>query len=271
MFRALVVSLTALLTLTSVAGCDLPQMPGAAKPHPTTSATSAAPEYLGEPKVGECHNLTFKDIGAESDTKKPVDCSGKHTTQTVTVVQDAPAAMSKGSDNARAYAIGKACGAGIKDFLGGDAETRAKTLYALAWFAPTKEQKAKGADWMRCDVTLTDQVKAYPLKGDAPLLADEPSKTELRCGRIDPKSDSSFELVSCATKHQFVPKQLIKIDDSVRWKDAEAGAKAACEANGPLYSWSHAEQWGTGDRFYVCWDIIAGSLKDLEDEDVVVV
>ena len=126
MVRAFVVTLTTVLTLASAVGCDVSRLQPD-KPKPSASATSAAPEYLGEPKVGDCHKLTFKDIAEESDTKKPVDCSDKHTTRTVAVVT-APAAATRGSNNAQAYAVGKACGAALTEILGADAETRAKTL-----------------------------------------------------------------------------------------------------------------------------------------------
>lgn len=265
MVRAFV-TLTTTLAFAFVAGCDL----GGLRPsEPKPSATSAAPEYLADPKVGECHNLSLKDIAAESDTKKPVDCSDKHTTRTVAVVT-APPAATRGSNNAQAYAVGKACGSALNEILGADSETRAKTLYSLAWFRPTKEQKAKGAKWMRCDVTLTDQRRAYALKEETPFLDGDPSDKERVCGRINPDKEDVWEIVPCAVKHQFVPRRYIPVPAGTSFKEAAAGAKEACESHGPLYTWSHAEKWGSGERFFICWDIIAGSLPEGRGDEIVV-
>lgn len=269
MVRAVVVTLTTVVTLASVAGCDVSRLQPD-EPKPPASATSAAPEYLGKPKVGDCHRLTFKDIAAESDTKKPVDCSDKHTTRTVAVVT-APPAATRGSNNAQAYAVGKACGTALTEILGADAETRARTLYSLAWFMPTKSQKAKGAKWMRCDVTLTDSRRAYALKAETPFLDDDPEDGERVCGRIKPDNQDAWELVPCSVKHQFVPRKYIPAPKGTAFKDAEAEAEKACKTHSPLFTWSHAEKWGSGERFYICWDIIEGSLpKNLGGDEIVV-
>ena len=268
MVRAFVVTLTTVLTFASLTGCEL-SWRQSGEPTPSASPTSAAPAYLAEPKVGDCHKLSLKEIAAESDTKKPVDCSEKHTARTIAVVS-APAAATRGSDNAKAYAVGKACGPALNEILGADAETRAKTLYSLAWFMPTKAQKAKGSKWMRCDVTLTDQRHAYALKTETPFLDGEPSAKERVCGRINPDKEDAWELVPCAVKHQFVPRRYIPVEPGTAFKDAEAGAEEACEKHGPLFTWSHAEKWGSGERFYICWDIIAGSLPQEDGDEIVV-
>jgi hypothetical protein len=270
MVRAFVVTLTTVLTFASAAGCDLSRLqPGGPKPS-ATSAAPAGPAYHAKPKLGECHKLTLKDISAESDTKKPVPCSDKHTTLTIAVVKT-PGAAARGSNDAQAYAVGKACGTALNKVLGADAETRAKTLYSLAWFLPTKAQKAKGAAWMRCDVTLTDQRHAYALKNKTPFLDDDPEDNERVCGRINPDKDDSWELVPCSVKHQFVPRKYIPAAKGTSFKDAEVKAEKACKTHGPLYTWSHAEKWGSGERFYICWDIIEGSLPKEHGGDEIVV
>jgi len=271
MVRAYVVALTTVLALTVLGGCDLLGVKlGESSTTPSAEPTKAAPAYLAAPKVGECHKLTLKDIAAETETKKPVDCSDKHTTRTIAVVT-APAAASRGSNNAQAYAVGKACGAALNKVLGADAETRAKTLYSLAWFMPTKAQKAKGAKWMRCDVTMTDQRHAYALKSTTPFLSDDPSDKERVCGRINPDDKDAWELVPCAVKHQFVPRKYIPVEKGTPFKDAETKAEKACKTHGPLFTWSHAEKWGSGERFYICWDIIEGSLPKEHGGDEIVV
>jgi hypothetical protein len=268
MVRAFVVTLTTVLAFASLSGCEL-SWRQSSEPKPSASATPAAPAYLAKPQVGECHRLSLKEIAAESDTKKPVDCSEKHTTRTVAVVP-APAAATRGSNDAQGYAVGKACGSALNEILGSDAETRAKTLYSLAWFMPTKAQKAKGAEWMRCDVTMTDQRHAYALESETPFLDGGPDDDERVCGRINPDNEDAWELVPCAVKHQFVPRRYIPVEAGTSFKEAETGAKKACEKHGPLYTWSHAEKWGSGERFYICWDIIEGSLpRDRGDEIVV--
>lgn len=243
--------------LMVVAGCGLKPAENA-RPTPagsTAPATKAAPAYLGDPKVGECHDLSLKEIAAPSDTKKPVPCTAKHTTRTVAVVATAPAQASKGPQNERGYAVGTACGDGFKEVVGGDSKTRVKTLYSLAWFMPTKAQRAKGATWMRCDVTLSDEDRAYALEGKVPLLDDGAKKRELRCGRLKP-GNHAWAFVPCTTKHHFVADTFIEAEPGTTWKQAEKAAEKACFAEAGLFSWSLPEQWGMGDRWYVCWSLV---------------
>jgi hypothetical protein len=254
MVRAFLAAVAAGLTLTAVAACG-PQSKPAERPSPTTPApattTKAAPAYLADPKEGECHDLTLKQVAAVSDTTKPVPCSSKHTTLTVAVVPEPPEAR-KGSQNARAFAVGQACGPGFVKQVGGDSKTRAKTLYSLAWFMPTKAQRAKGANWLRCDVTLSDEHHAYQLTGKLPLLDDGAHERELRCGRNKP-GNQSWEYVPCTTHHQYVADKFIEADPDTTWKQAQKAAEKACFAEGGLFSRSLPEQWGIGDRWYVCW------------------
>jgi hypothetical protein len=254
--RAFFVTVVTCLTLASVAGCN-PLSKESAQPKPTATAaptTPAAPAYLAEPKVGECHNLTAKQISGAADTQKPVPCSARHTTVTVAVVTGSKE-TNEGKGNARTFAVGKACGPGFIKVLGGDSKTRAKTLYSLAWFNPTKAQTAKGAKWLRCDVALTAVNHAYPIRGKEPLLADGPTDNELACGRRADSEVAAWIFVPCATKHQFEADTFVQADPSTSFTDAEKAAKKACLLKGGLYSWSHADQWGIGDRWYVCWNV----------------
>lgn len=250
--RGFVVAVVTCLTLASVAGCG-PEGKEAGTAESKPSAKPAAPAYLATPKVGECHDLTVKDIQKTSDTLKPVPCSARHTTLTVAVI-DAPKGSSGGNDDARTYAVGQACGPGFIKALGSDSKTRAKTLYSLAWFNPTKAQTAKGATWLRCDVALTAANRAFPITGDEPLLADGPDKRELACGRRSNSDATAWMFVPCAAKHEFTASAYVEADPSTSYKDAAKEAKKACLSKGGLYSWSHADQWGIGDRWYVCWN-----------------
>jgi hypothetical protein len=254
--REFLVTVVTCLTLAAVAGCgSLPTVSLQTKPtaSPTQTPTPTAPAYLADPKVGECHNLTAKQIQQPSDTVKPVPCSARHTTITVAVVT-ATKETNEGKGDARTFAVGQACGPGYTEVLGGDSKTRAKTLYSLAWFNPTKAQTAKGAKWLRCDVALTAVNRAFAIKGKQPLLADGPNDSELACGRRIDGKVTGWIFVPCATKHQFEASAFVQADPDTAYKDAEKGAKKACLLKGGLYSWSHADQWGIGDRWYVCWN-----------------
>src|SRR5689334_17341591 len=138
MVRTIAASLTAALALAAASACGPLQKPADHRPEPTkttSKATPAAPAYLADPKNGECHNLSLKDVSGVSDTKKPVPCSSDHTTLTVAVVA-APGGALHGNTDSRAYAVGQVCGDGFKQAVGGDSKTRAKSLYSLAWFLP---------------------------------------------------------------------------------------------------------------------------------------
>lgn len=244
------------LTMVVASGCGQVSLPGL--PGSKTAPAKAAP-YLATPQVGECHNLTLKGIAGASDTSKPVACSEPHTARTVAVVPE-PAGANRGTEDDRAEAVGRACGPAFVKELGGTARGRAKTMYSLAWFGPTKAQRAKGAHWLRCDVTLTDPRHAYRIKNAAPLLAKPPADRELRCGRVGSRKKLSWEYVPCSADHQFEPKKFIEAPPDVAYKAAEAGAKKACQHG--IYTWTPSELWGTGDRFYICWRVLPNDPGD---------
>lgn len=217
--------------------------------------------YLATPKVGECHRLSVEAIRRASDTRQPVPCSAKHTSRTVAVV---PQPSKKGASaqgepgDAEAVAVGKACADGFVRLVGGSSRERAESLYNLAWFTPTKAQRAKGATWLRCDVTLTNDRRAYPIIGKRPLLKDGLQDRERLCGHLIPGEDAKWEFVPCSAEHVFVPAKFIKAGSDVTVANARAAAKKACHDG--LYTWSPPTQWGVGDRWLVCW----GPVKDAE-------
>jgi hypothetical protein len=255
--RAVVAVVTSLVALASVSGCSAMERFQPDTPQATKSAP--AKPHLKKPTVGECHTLTVKAIQAASDTRPSVPCTATHTTRTVAVVKE-PAAARKGSEDARAAAVGEACADGFKNVVGGTSRKRAETLFNLAWFTPTKAQRDKGARWMRCDVTMTGERRAYPITGKNPLLADGVKDRERLCGRLSPGEKVKWEFAPCASDHLFEPKKFIQAGSDVTIKEARAAAKKAC--NDGLYTWSPPAQWGVGDRWYVCWGPAEGALKD---------
>lgn len=255
--RAVVAVVMSLVAFASVSGCSAVERLQPDRPQVTRSAP--AEPHLQKPKVGQCHALTVKAMQAAADTRAPVPCGTPHTARTVAVVTE-PAAAQKGSENAQAEAVGKACADGFLKVVGGTSRKRAESLYNLAWFTPTKAQQAKGAKWMRCDVTMTGERRAYPITGKNPLLADGLQDRERLCGRLSPGEKVKWEFVPCLAEHLFEPKKFIKAGADVTIKQARAEAKKACDDG--LYTWSPPAQWGVGDRWYVCWGPAKGAAKD---------
>lgn len=255
--RAVVAVVTSLVAFASVSGCSAMERLQPDRPQ-VTKSTPSEPR-LQKPKVGECHALTVKAIQAASDTRAPVPCAKPHTARTVAVVTE-PAAAKKGSENAQAAAVGEACADGFMKVVGGTSRKRAESLYNLAWFTPTKAQQAKGARWMRCDVTLTGGGRVYPITGNNPLLADGLQDRERQCGRLSRGEKVTWEFVPCLAEHLFEPKKFIKAGSDVTIKEAGTEAKKACHDGLP--TWSPPAQWGVGDRWYICWGPAKGAAKD---------
>jgi hypothetical protein len=115
------------------------------------SSSSSAATPTTRPTVGQCHQLTIPQVVAVSDTKRAVRCTARHNLQTVAVVTS-PTTLA-GLTDEQLRAAGEAC---LRPFFKalGPMTRQAVTNYDLFMFAPTAEQRAAGARWIRCDVGL---------------------------------------------------------------------------------------------------------------------
>jgi hypothetical protein len=135
---------TVLVALATVATVALSLT--AALPSSAQAATGA------KPKVGQCHQLSARQLASYTDSKKPVSCSKRHNLQTVAVVTSSTSLAGLSDDELTDKAYG-ACLPAYRKAAGGATKV-AMTAYMLNLFTPTAAQRQAGARWFRCDVSL---------------------------------------------------------------------------------------------------------------------
>ena len=108
----------------------------------------AGPGYH-EPAVGLCYDLTAKQANKASATQDAVPCDAPHTLMTIKVKR-----LAKPVKWTAVYSrIVVSCYEALYDALG-SAKLAEMSSYDLWWFIPTKDERAQGARWARCDVGL---------------------------------------------------------------------------------------------------------------------
>ena len=120
------------------------------------------------PAVGTCFNYSAKEAKEITTTAGPVDCAGPHTAE-VFAVGSAPTSMPdpRSAKPAQIIAATKSSctEAGLKAYLGltDDFPTR----FQFKAHFPSAEQWAAGQRWVRCDLTLRDQLALGTWAGTA--------------------------------------------------------------------------------------------------------
>lgn len=168
--RRTIAGLVAALTLTLV--------PAVALAAP--AARAGDPDY-NKPTVGDCHDYTYDQMYADSDTSPAVPCTDSHTGHVIAVPR-VPDTVSWSDTAALARIVDKKCDPAYYAALGRNQLTRALTAYGQAFFIPTADEQAQGARWIRCDVFLWRGTKLSPLPFDtAPLIPQPLTATVRRC------------------------------------------------------------------------------------------
>lgn len=238
-------------------------------PSESSSPSQTAPPDPGPtPRVGECHDLSFRQAVAVVGRTEPVTCRRPHTAQTYFVGRlrlKTPAGNARHVDSDAAQRQARTtCTARLPRHLGLPArELRLKMAQAV-WFTPGPERAEAGADWFRCDVVavasprrlleLPRRTKGW---GDAPVVA--------MCATAAPGT-KAFRRVGCGAKHSWqavatvdlVGKQLPPRRVVAERMESTCRDAARARADDPLdFTWSQEgptrEQWDAGQRYGICW------------------
>ena len=130
----------------------------------------APPAQASEaPSVGTCYGYAAKEAKEFTTNSGPVDCAGPHTAE-VFAVGTAPASMPdpRSAKPAQILAATKSncTAAAMRSYLGLPDEF--PTRFQFKAHFPSAEQWAAGQRWVRCDVTLRDQLALGTWAGTAP-------------------------------------------------------------------------------------------------------
>lgn len=234
--------------------------------------------FTAEPKVGDCWQATNKQANDWLDWQgfAPVDCSKKHTLETVEV----PAVEGD-------Y---RATGLGGADEYPDEYKQAAADFCNTAWvaatknakrpnrilnflFFPTPEKFAAGERWVRCDVGVFDTGTAWDQSSYNLLITEKPfasfsSSAFQLC--LDSASDdigdggANLKVADCAGEHRWMMVRAsdLGIDANEKFPGADevsARARTACNFKKPKavtgWFWQPPSegQWASGDRTSFCW------------------
>ncbi len=274
--RVLVAALVAVLVAgLLLAGCTgtTVEPTGSATSAEASSATPTAtptvpPDPGPTPKVGQCHDLSFRQAVAVVGRTEPVACRRKHTAQTYFVGRlrlETPAGRTRRVDSDAAQRQARdTCTSRLPRHLGVvPIELRLKMAQAV-WFTPSPKHADAGARWFRCDVVavaaprqllqLPPQTKGW---GETPAIA--------MCATAAPGT-KAFRRVGCGAKHGWLAVATVDltgkklpppaaITDRMESTCREAARSRAAD---PLdFSWSQEsptkEQWKSGQHYGICW------------------
>jgi hypothetical protein len=214
-----------------------------------TTPAHAAPAT--KPKVGDCHDLTWKTSYGMSDTRRPVSCRSRHTLQTVGVPTLHVALAGLSDDDLNALAI-ETCEPVWVKAMGRGVVERSVTAYKEYLFVPTARQIADGARWVRCDIALLAgkfllQLPRHRLS--RPILSKRQDDTTLRCltGKHLP--------TPCAQHHAYRPLDVVRFKPLAypTTSDFEDAGSELCPAATAYFTWVSQARWRIGDRALVCY------------------
>jgi len=216
----------------------------------TVATGSPASAATGKPKVGQCHNLTFKNVTLPREPKPPVPCGARHTTQTIAVVT--VSTPLKGLSLDQLATIGaQACVPPTLKALGRNAVARLATAYDLFYFMPTKPLIAAGAQWFRCDIGVLADKSMLPIQRlSKPIVPRILKDADLRCIAKDHMP------TPCSHPHAYRPNRALTFKANVTSPPTKADVPYllanVCPKGSRYVIWNDA-QWAAGDRAIVCY------------------
>jgi hypothetical protein len=221
----------------------------------TAPATAAPPSYrstasLQRPAVGECHDLSGKQLLKETDRSAPVDCAGPHTTQSVAVVTK-PRRIGWGDTGAIERFLGRSCYDDYLAALGGSARTVAMTSHNVAYFYPSRADRRDGARWIRCDAVILTAKALRPLP--SPLaLTTPPSDGVATC------LTRRYRLTVCSAAHEYRAVTTVRVRGK-RFPGTRALVRVGlrkCSGKVPRGPYAVTTpsplKWAAGAKFIVC-------------------
>ncbi|GAA1946776.1 hypothetical protein GCM10009798_02250 [Nocardioides panacihumi] len=206
----------------------------------------------GTPKVGQCHQLTSGQLAAVADPTKPVRCGARHNLVTI-AVKTSPTSLAGLSDAEHTELGVRLCNPAFNKALGRTATKRAMTAYGLFFFAPTPQQIAAGARWIRCDVGLEAGRRLVPLpkKLARPVVPQRLTDGVRRC------LTGAGLTTTCSRAHAFRSISAFLAPTSTAYPTDDQFLRLAsrrCPSSWRYATWPGPISWSAGDRAVVCYD-----------------
>jgi hypothetical protein len=218
----------------------------AAEPSPVHQA---GPGYH-QPTQGSCHAMSMRQSLRYFAPRASVDCDERHTSKTLVSKRLRGKVDWSGPTWTHVY---QPCANQMHRALGGE-RVRALSAYELTFFIPTKQERARGAKWKRCDVVLVGGRSLQPLPDKLRLTTPLPDKYA-RC-----LSTGRLRLTVCSKPHVYRATGAFQAAGKKYPGEKRLTQMAAnrCPRLVSSRTWRysipyHADLWRVGFRSIVCY------------------
>lgn len=219
-----------------------------------TSPANAGAGYQ-KPHKGECRNITWSQSSKFSNNSTPVSCALTHTYQTIATPKLSKRVW-KTKKTATA-AMNDKCHKAAIEALGRPYKKELMSAYAFNAFGPTKAQRAHGARWFRCDLTLFGgKKKLAPLTvTNAPYLTLPIPDNQAKC------LTTNFYIITCALPHFLRVTGVVKLKGKAYpgkakvKKMAVAKCRSRVTTNSFYYDWPTKAEWQSHYKWVLCESI----------------
>jgi len=218
---------------------------------PTATAAATDPMF-GAPVVGQCFDMDVTELGEATYSEAAVDCSVEHTSEVVAVAQ-APDGVAYESKAMGRFAL-ETCFPAQRRAVGASRLGVRLTAYSLGYFAPTADQQAAGARWLRCDVVLVAGRTLAPLPHRLEVGKYPFSDTVSRC-----LAGRELAVTVCTEKHTFRATAALRVDGrrflgERAWKRlGERRCRSAVHSSYFRFGWPSKAAWKAGDHALICY------------------
>ena len=238
-------------------------------PSPTQPATA-------EPKVGECRRTDpiLSAFGGSLEVREAVPCGEIHNAQTYFVGlmnKEAQAAARSGNATRLRSLVSGICGRRLADWLGGSGEDVALSVFDFVVGAPGPKEVGPSVRWYSCDAYAIRAMNGLKLSGlprtTRGILSSARADAWTQCNRGG--FEGGTNIVVCTKTHSYRAVSGIHLGDlDARYPGSnglESRLKDECSNRVRAYlnnttagfnygvTWPSRRQWGTGDRWGICY------------------
>jgi hypothetical protein len=186
----------------------------------------------GAPAVGDCYDLTYKQMYAHTVPEDPVDCASTHTAVVATVGKLPSGVTWNSPEKKTTAAVNKQCTRAVTARIGGNPVLIMLSAYSWMWYAPTQAEEDAGARWFSClviapeDKALTDL--PAPLPKASKHLPDELSKCFV--GR-------KYLRTTCADRHDWRMSYSVLVHQKLTEKNLDRASQRYCRSHVSSRGW----------------------------------
>lgn len=178
--------------------------------------------------MGDCHDLTLKQIEVSSIPVATVDCARDHTALVISV-PTLPASLTWTS--AREDIVAAAADifwTAMEKRVGTNPLLWVRAQYDIVWYEPTQAQKDAGARWLTCHAVVHEDTRLGDLPQRLPKLGKKMPDSIARCG-----APRTLAYTTCADRHAARATYAFYVAKKLTERSANAAAAKVCPRRVP--------------------------------------